>query len=374
MKKIYIYITVSLLTFAAIFYFINSYLYKSKAAGETVTTTMVQDGDMNLAANVEKKITLTILPSSGKISGFDLNFDLDNLQITRFEAPAGVGSTNPFIFTNIATVSTNRIIYVIKDNSINLPLSISIAFYVKNTDGKQGTISLNTTTSQTVGNITGGIFGFNNQSQLIFNPGAIISTTPATSITPGGGGNTTLSFKLKFQGITDGLADAYKTMPVKITVKKGASTVAVAATSVNFTVDPAGIWTGSLTANMGSGTDYMILVKGPMHIQKKVCVVSPSETIGGTYSCAGGAITITSGTTNDLDFSKILFMAGDLPLSQTNGQDSVADAIDIGYIVNNLGKNDASISAVADLNRNAGVDMTDFGLIKYALSVASDEE
>ena len=373
MKKIYIYIAVSLLTFAAIFYFINRYLYKSKAAGETVTTTMVQDGDMTLAANVEKKITLTILPSSGKISGFDLNFNLDNLQITRFEAPAGVGSTNPFVFTNVAVSATNRIVYVIKDNSANLPLSVSIAFYVKNTDGKQGIISVDRTTSQASGNITGGIFGFNNQSQLIFNPGLIISTTPAISITPGGG-NTTLSFKLKFQGITDGLADAYKTMPIKITVKKGASTVAVAATSVNFTVDPAGIWTGSLTANMGSGTDYMILVKGPMHIQKKVCVASPSETIGGTYSCAGGAISITSETTNNLDFSNILMMAGDLPLSQTNGQDSVADAIDIGYIVNSLGKSDASISAVADLNRNGGVDVTDFGLIKYALSVATDEE
>ena len=58
-----------------------------------------------------------------------------------------------------------------------------------------------------------------------------------------------------------------------------------------------------------------------------------------------------------------------------NQQDyELSDAADIGYIINNFDKKDTDVQKIGDLNRNGGVDATDFGLIKYALSVKVDEE
>ena len=194
------------------------------------------------------------------------------------------------------------------------------------------------------------------------------------TLTPTGGpGNTTLNIKLKFQGITGSLADAYKTMPVKITLKTRDKIVTTE--SASFNVDVNGIWSGTTNVDLPSGTGsvYSIFIKGPMHIQKKICTNIPIETSPGTYSCGIGTISLSEGE-NNLDFSGIMMMAGDLPLPQTGGQDGIADAADIGYIINNLGKVDADVVSIGDLNRNGGIDAADFSIEQYALSLHPDEQ
>jgi hypothetical protein len=204
---------------------------------------------------------------------------------------------------------------------------------------------------------------------MVFNPQA-----STVSGTPGPTGNTTLNIKLKFQGITGSVNSPYNTMSVKITLKQEPNMTAVPTTAVTFTVDSSGVWSGAVSANLATASNYYLLVKGPMHIQKKICDNSPSETVGGRYSCPAGQITITTGTTNTLDLTKILMLAGDLPLTETNGQDGVADAADIGYVINNFGEQEAEVAAIGDINRNGGVDAADFSATKYSLGVSPDEQ
>jgi hypothetical protein len=75
---------------------------------------------------------------------------------------------------------------------------------------------------------------------------------------------------------------------------------------------------------------------------------------------------------NNLDFSRIYLLAGDMPVS--GGQDGVVDSLDTSYIRNNLGKTDSGVLAIADLNLDGKVDTQDWSLVIAALSVRADEE
>jgi hypothetical protein len=134
------------------------------------------------------------------------------------------------------------------------------------------------------------------------------------------------------------------------------------------------IWEGTvnLPAQVIPGQKYYLLIKGPKHIQKKICDKDPSETTGGSYRCQGGhAITFSSGQ-NNLDFSKIYLLAGDLPVN--GAQDGVVDSLDTSYIRNNIGKKDSTAVSIADLNLDGRVDTQDWSMVLYALSVKTDEE
>ena len=71
---------------------------------------------------------------------------------------------------------------------------------------------------------------------------------------------------------------------------------------------------------------------------------------------------------NNLDFSGIILLAGDLPI-----QDGSVTAYDTSLVRNNLGKTDADAVSKADVNRDGKVDTQDYSLIIAALSVRNDE-
>ena len=114
----------------------------------------------------------------------------------------------------------------------------------------------------------------------------------------------------------------------------------------------------------------MLLIKGPKHIQKKICDDVPTETFGGTYRCRinSSKISIPSQTVN-LDFSNIVFLVGDLP-----EQDGVVDSYDISFIRNNLNSSDPKVIATGDLNMDGVIDTQDYSLLIAALSIRYDEE
>ncbi|GIW64705.1 MAG: hypothetical protein KatS3mg092_0638 [Patescibacteria group bacterium] len=189
-----------------------------------------------------------------------------------------------------------------------------------------------------------------------------------------------LNLKLKFQGImTQPQEDNQKTFKIKIKVGGGslAQTVSV---EENFSItnnrnkdtEPF-IWEKSfnLPSEVIPGSNYYILIKGPKHIQKRICDDNPNETWPGTYRCFAGKITLSGGV-NILDFSKIYLLVGDLPVN--GSQDGVVDALDISYIRNNLGKTDEQVLAIADLNLDGKVDTQDYSAVIAALSIKNDEE
>ena len=205
-------------------------------------------------------------------------------------------------------------------------------------------------------------------------------TSTSTSTPTQASGGVSLNLKLKFQGIMQPPAGSnQRTMPVKIKVGGGNLTqpITVSAnfsftTNRNSDTDPY-IWQGSvnLPSSVTPGNNYYLLVKGPKHIQKRICTNSPSETSPGSYRCFSGQIQLQSGV-NNLDFSRIYLLAGDIPVS--GGQDGVVDSLDTSYIRNNLGKTDSGVLAIADLNLDGKVDTQDWSLVIAALSVRADEE
>ena len=137
--------------------------------------------------------------------------------------------------------------------------------------------------------------------------------------------------------------------------------------TVTFIVDSSGVWSGSFTSGVTAGSKYKVLVKGPKHIQKKICISTPTEDYPGTYHCEDGAITLAAGT-NTLNFSGIILLAGDLPT-----QDGIVNSYDTSLVRNNLGKSDSSSLALADLNLDGVVDSQDYSMIINALSIKFDE-
>ncbi len=201
-------------------------------------------------------------------------------------------------------------------------------------------------------------------------------TTPTTAITPTGAipvtGNTILNLKLKFQGITSKPADARNFMNVKFTLSgDGIATPIVK--SGTFVSDGSGVWSGKVGFDVSSptGKKYMLYVKGPRHVQKKICENAPNETAAGTYRCSAEAMTLKTGE-NTFDFSKVLQLSGDV-YGPDKKQDGVVNAIDISFIKNNLGKSDASVLSVCDINLDGKCDTQDYSLIISALSIKSDE-
>lgn len=183
------------------------------------------------------------------------------------------------------------------------------------------------------------------------------------------GGDTSIMFKLKFQGITSRPSQIPDTYPVKITLSS--ETGKKYDGLVNFTVTDGGVWTGTLQLNGFESGRYKVFIKGPQHIQKKVCDPTPTESSPGTYRCrAQSWLTINKGSSTQ-DFSGIIMLTGDLPIPD---QDGVVNALDISYIRNNIGNPNEEEVRKCDVNLDGVCDTQDYSLVIAALAVRYDEE
>ncbi len=213
-----------------------------------------------------------------------------------------------------------------------------------------------------------------------------LSPTPgAGSPTPGFGtptptlppatGNTPINLNLKFQGIT---AQPAGNPAMRVNVKiVSASNGKSFARQVDFKSDASGNWIGSTAIDLDPTTDppstrYSVYVKGPKHLKKRICVSVPTESVPGTYSCAGDRIQLTPGETNLIDARGIYQLAGDLPVN--NGlQNGLIDSSDTSYIRIHFGESDPAVLQIADLNLDGAVTTQDFSLVISALGVKYDD-
>lgn len=181
-------------------------------------------------------------------------------------------------------------------------------------------------------------------------------------------GNIRLNIKTRFQGILVKPVGA-TTMQVKVSIGGGQLGNQILSKVGTFTVNDQSIWSGTVAFNAPAGGGYKVTVKGPQHLQKKICVMTPVETSMGTYRCGDqGSITFVDGD-NNLDYSQILLLTGDLP-----EQDGVVDAYDISYLRQSLLSSDPRAVSIADLNKDGIVDTQDYSLLIAALSVKYDDE
>lgn len=201
-------------------------------------------------------------------------------------------------------------------------------------------------------------------------PTPTATLTPPERSTPSAG--VSLYLTIKFQGILEHPPiHQPNSLLVKVTLitPKGER---VSKESEFFVYDVGegkrGFWSGNVDFNVLPGSGYTILIKGPKHIQKKICDQKPQETYPGSYHCGDGKIELKQGV-NNLDFSGIYQLVGDLP-----DQDGIVNAYDVSLIRNCLNQTTSDCLKLADLNLDGVVNAQDYSLVIAALSVRTDEE
>ena len=192
-------------------------------------------------------------------------------------------------------------------------------------------------------------------------------TTP-TQPSGGGRGDVELKLKVRFQGVTKQPAEAYRQLNTKI-ILAAADKSFREESLIQFTADDSGAWSGTYSAkNVPFGAKYALFIKGPKHLMKKICETSPTESVAGNYTCSTGSITLIKGA-QDLDFSKIVLLVGDIPI-----QDGVIDAVDAVFVRNNFGSQTSSTISRGDLNLDGIVHAQDMVLMLKALEFKYDED
>ncbi len=180
-------------------------------------------------------------------------------------------------------------------------------------------------------------------------------------------GNIRLNMKLKLQGILK-MPAAPRPIRVKVTVAGGGLGSNTVTRTVTFTSNESGVWTGNTAVNAPAGSGYKIFVKGPQHLQKRICNSLPTETATGTYRCGdAGLINLQNGD-NSLDFSGITMLTGDIP-----DQDGIVDSYDLAYLILSFGSTDPKSLAIGDMNQDGLIDTQDYSLVIASLSVKYDE-
>jgi len=176
-----------------------------------------------------------------------------------------------------------------------------------------------------------------------------------------------LNMKIRFQGVVTEPIDQFREQDVKVTFLSNDKQFKKEAT-VQFNADGGGIWIGSQELiGVPIGKSFSVLLKGPKHLQKKICESDPKEPIPGGYICKTGNITLTEGD-NDFDFSDVVNLAGDIPI-----QNGIVDSMDIIFIRQNFGSQDSEKLSKGDLNMDGIIDTQDYSLVIAALAFKYDD-
>jgi len=372
-------ITIFLVTVGIVLWGLNFIFFgpapKSKAAGETMNLSF-DPSTKTVAVNVDFTFSVIAKPSINTVlRGYKtkINFDKAKLAFKSIQykvgvVSAGLGNTT----TDGTTVNSNGFVDIVGEDTTatgyvstaaNGAELVSLTFTALSTTGTS--VLTNSSSFYSVNADTSLFDSWTVTAQnLDINGGGVIPTNGPTGTQTTG--NVNLKMKLKFQGINKLPATGQNSMVVKVKIYKEGVSAPTDGTGT-FTADANGVWSGTISVNLAAlAGKYKILVKGPQHIQKKICDSVPSETSPGIYRCSDGNIILTAGD-NNLDLSGILMLVGDLD------QNGIVDSVDIGMVKNNLGKTDAATLAKADLNRDGVVDTQDYSLILAALAVRTDE-
>ena len=178
-------------------------------------------------------------------------------------------------------------------------------------------------------------------------------------------GKLQLTIRLRFQGVNydNATIDA---LPVKVGLMSRFSQARFKTPVFYLNTD--GTWTGFVEYDTLDEDGYCLLIKGPYHIQRKVCHSRPTEQDPGSYRPGDNYMALESGNTQ-LDFSNITMFVGDL-----GDQDGVVNSIDIGACKYFYDRDDEAALTIADSNLDGVVNTLDCDLIFLALKYKYDEE
>lgn len=322
----------------------------------------------NTAGNDVKSLDVIILYDDSKISFRDMTNLPGNISINTasgFNSGLSQKLVDPVarkITIGLTTVGTATQAPV-KGDSVSIA---TISFKVRQDAGTgNASFSIDTSGSRMYDMLTRNILSTNSTTHSVaIGQGAPQPQQPPQAPQQSSGGSIKLNLKVKFQGITKNPGDTPDKMVATVKLVKG--TDIKTETGVFFRSDDSAVWSANTSFNAEPGGGYKILIKGPKHVQKRICDNNPQEGNLGIYSCTTGNITLTAGE-NNLDFSKIILLAGD-----TN-KDGVINSVDLGIIRSSFDKTDESSRIFADLNFDGVVNANDFSLAIASLSFRLDE-
>lgn len=363
-------------------YYTNQYAPQTSAAQARVAITLTPSS-LQLAVGEVKTITALIQPfdPNNTMSGIDLTFTGGGqVGIVDVSSPASFPEGDTSLFTQIVRSiqpSQSRISYVVTRPSDQLPHAAQITITVQGLADGTGTIGIDSASAQIVGKVEGYAYEIDAVQPVTVQVGQINQISPTganpTDVVPSlqpttGSGQVNLLLKMRLQGVVKRPVEGKGSMKVK--VKLVQNTVSNAAMyEVPMTYEEPGIWTGRITVAEQPGSGYYLLVKGPFHLQKKICDTHPVLT-NGVYSCKGGSISLIAGD-NIIDLTGIFIPVGDLKMDGQE-QDGFVNSSDVSFIRDHMGNATALDSA--DLNLDGIVDTQDYALVIETLSSKHDED
>lgn len=356
--------------------FVNKYVIKSKAEVLKANVTFSPNsGETNF-------VSIILMPDSsnpdGKIDAIDIKLategDIDILRVGNAKFYTAESQSNDANisanFLKIYTPDIKNVVYIndalARDNNAERAKMISIPVEIYGDVGKSGKLIVESSSLITSTDDSDDIVEYElNPSPCESGIYNIASESVSSGIK--------LNLSLKFQGILRKPMSDLNSMEVAVKLAKEGqrSSTIIPSQTGTFTVDDneVGIWHGTVIFPDLTEGNYKVYIKGPRHIQKKICEDNPQDmgAVGSYYCKIGESISLVSlPRENDLDFSGIYLLSGDLP-----EQNGIVDSYDISYLRNNLGKIGDSI---CDINLDAVCDSQDYSLLIQALSVKYDEE
>ena len=375
--KLLLFIIIGLILLFFLSNYVNKYIIKSKADVSKVNVTFIpESGETNF-------VSIILMPDSsvpeGKIDAIDLKLategDIDILRVgnAKFYTTESQSSDSNISenFLKILKSDIKNIVYInealARDKNAERARMIIIPVEIYGDVGDSGKIIVESSSI-----VTSSSEDSNNIIEYELNPSPCESGTYkiATETTSSG---IKLNLSLKFQGIQrEPMADLNSMQVAVRLVKEGeeSGTIIPSQTGI-FTVDDneVGVWHGTVTFLDVTSGNFKVYIKGPRHIQKKICEDNPKDmgAVGSYYCKIGESVPLVSlPEENDLDFSEIYLLSGDLP-----EQNGIVDSYDISYLRNNLGKTG---DRICDINLDGVCDSQDYSLLIQALGVKYDEE
>ena len=139
---------------------------------------------------------------------------------------------------------------------------------------------------------------------------------------------------------------------------------------VEFISDDKGVYSATVPLNkLSAGPNFKLFIKGPMHVQKRICHKTPTGGI--LYNCnlSQTGFELTNGE-NTMDLTNVPLLAGDLPLPQ----DSILNAKDISALNKCLLKRTEDCLNSADVNYDGVVNANDFAIVTNSMAIKYDDE
>lgn len=322
----------------------------------------------NFTTGQQNVVTAILTSSSGNISAAAVSFEatgglrIVNVLDALDESNKPLTNTK-YVDETISEKGAKTTILVMKATA-DLPTGIKIPVVVS---GKTGNLQIDTKESHIIDQ--NGV----NYTLSQPKPGYIIfsengkDTVPPPSPTPVPANTVSLNLAMKFQGIKPSEVKTKSMSGVKVQLVSGS--LFSIPQFITVTMDEGGLWKGTaVIPNVRPGNTYILLIKGPKHLQKRICENNASEQKIGSYRCSDGKIQIQAGS-NTINTSDVALMTGDLGI-----QDGILNGYDLSFIQNTIKKTAKNLASDADVNYDGVVNKTDYDLVVESLLTTGGQD